>query len=159
MAAPKRKKHAGGRPRAIDAKKQRDAIRWAKEGNSLNAIARRLGVDRSTLDAERKTNAEFGTAMMQADGEGEMFWVGIVRKCGQGKGSTVQLRAAIQMLTRKWWQDWAERKPDAPTPEKIVGALTYLFDRMRTELPKQYHGILDESINDLGKFLDPQPHD
>lgn len=110
MAAPKRKKHAGGRPRAFDDKKRKRAIQLTGKGLSLNGIAKILRVDRSTLDAEIKRNDQFREDMLAADGGGELWCLERWRKCMEGKGTTSQLNAIVKYMARKWPDDYALSK-------------------------------------------------
>jgi IS30 family transposase len=110
VAAPKRKKHPGGRPRAFDDKKRKKAVQLTEKGLSLNGIAKILRVDRTTLDAELKRNNEFREEMLAADGEGELWWLEKIRKCATGTGSRVQLDAAIKFMSRKWPDEYALSK-------------------------------------------------
>lgn len=113
-----------------------------------------------TLSEECKREETFAAAMDQAEGIGhgkliEQMLAIANSTVGSGGGSA-KYKALDFLLTRKHWREWAPRKPDAPTPERIVGALTYLFDRLRNDLPKEHHGKIDESLHELAKLLDPQ---
>lgn len=110
MTAPKRKKRAGGRPRAFDDKKRAKAVQLTKKGLSLNGIAKILRVNRTTLDDELKRNDDFREEMLAADGDGEMWCLDRWRKCMEGKGTTSQLNAIVKYMARKWPDDYALSK-------------------------------------------------
>ena len=110
MAAPKRKKHPGGRPRVFDDAKRKKAIQLTKKGVSLNGIAKVLRVDRDTLDAELKRNDAFREEMLAADGEGELWCLERWRRCIEGKGTASQLKAIVSYMARKWPEDYALSK-------------------------------------------------
>jgi hypothetical protein len=160
VAAPQRKKRGGGRPRAFDDAKRRKAIELAKKARPRGVIAQLIGVHKDTLLEECKRNPEFAAAMDQAEAtaHGEMIDAGLeIAKSPVGSGGgSAKAKMVMFFLTHKHWREWTPPKPDTPTPERIVGALTYLFDRLRNDLPKEHHGKIDESLHELAKLLDPQ---
>lgn len=138
-----------GRPRALETEAARKAVLTLLKGGASRAdAAAKLGITHETIANEAKRDASFSASLMQAEAEGKIELIGCVQKAAK-----TEWRAALALLERKWYREWAKRDPESVSPDQLAHVISNVVAVLLTEIPQKYHTVVREKIGGIVAWL------
>ncbi len=131
-----KKKHPGGRPKAFDdASMRRKFLLLLKNGISRPDACRSVGVSTPTLYRQIRESEELANDVLEAETEGKTLLILTIYNAVKAG----DVKAAMWMLERKHWKEFARRSPDAVTPDQLAAVFMRLSAQLVAALPKECH--------------------
>lgn len=145
MAKSKATTASVGRPRLLaDPKLCKLVYETLEMGGSRADASARSGVSMDAINAESKRNPDFADGLRKAEADGKWHLIQKLRT-----GADADPKWAAWMLERKWPDDWAKRKPDEVTPERLARMIVRLVTGLQAAIPAKYHAGMQAAIESL----------